>query len=628
MTRWIHRFTSDVFGDGRVVVMPIVAAIIAVVVLNTALAATTTAKDNAAASGLSGSGVSERDWGTCASAVADPARTWYLAEGCTAAGFETWILVQNPGSSPVDVKMSLQTGSGGVAGPKDTIPARTRRTYNLADYVVSYNVSTKVSASAPVVCERAMYGNSREWGTGATGVTSLSKMWYLAEGCTDGGMETWVLVQNPESTPVNVTLTLQTDVGQVAGPKDTIPPRTRRSYNLAKYAVSYNVSTRVDASGGVVCERAMYGNSREWGTDDTGASSPSTSCYLAEGCTLPDFETWVLVQNPGTSAARVRMRLLTDKGEVAGPNDSIPPGTRRTYDLSKYAPNASVATIVSSSSPVVVERSMYGGRRLWGTCSSGCTTLSHVWYLAEGCTANKFETWLALVNPGKNAVDINVKLQTDKGEVAGPSGTIQPRQRKTFYLGNYVDSFNVSEKVEASAPVACERSMYGEGTSRRPCAPVQGPPLYPITKDASIACGHWPAGSTDYPYFGAPREGTRLHAGVDIYPPGGEGTPVRAIKAGTVVKTGLFYTRANGEQTFAVLIDHGDYVATYGELRPLDAWLQPGVTVSRGQVIGYVSGTLQLHFEMYKPGIGTWFNWYGPKPADLIDPTDYILGLY
>jgi len=57
------------------------------------------------------------------------------------------------------------------------------------------------------------------------------------------------------------------------------------------------------------------------GTDDTGASSPSTSCYLAEGCTLPDFETWVLVQNPGTSAARVRMRLLTDKGEVAGPND-------------------------------------------------------------------------------------------------------------------------------------------------------------------------------------------------------------------------------------------------------------------------------------------------------------------
>lgn len=40
-----------------------------------------------------GSGVWERDWGTCASAVSSPANTWYLAEGCTASGFETWVLV-------------------------------------------------------------------------------------------------------------------------------------------------------------------------------------------------------------------------------------------------------------------------------------------------------------------------------------------------------------------------------------------------------------------------------------------------------------------------------------------------------------------------------------------------------
>jgi len=95
---------------------------------------------------------------------------------------------------------------------------------NLADYVVSYNVSTKVSASAPVVCERAMYGNNREWGTGATGVTSLSKMWYLAEGCTDGGMETWVLVQNPESTPVNVTLTCRRTSARSQAPKTLFLP--------------------------------------------------------------------------------------------------------------------------------------------------------------------------------------------------------------------------------------------------------------------------------------------------------------------------------------------------------------------------------------------------------------------
>jgi murein DD-endopeptidase MepM/ murein hydrolase activator NlpD len=232
------------------------------------------------------------------------------------------------------------------------------------------------------------------------------------------------------------------------------------------------------------------------------------------------------------------------------------------------------------------------------------------------------------MNPSVESVAVNVKLQTENGQVDGPSGTIAPRSRKTFDLGASVTSYNVSAVVEASAPIACERSMYGEGTNRRPCAPVAGPPLYPLTKDESIACGHWSAGSTDFPYFGAPRNGTRLHAGVDIYPPGGEGTPVRAVKAGTVVTTGTFYTRANGEQTYAILVDHGDFVANYGEVRQPAAWVAPGAAVQRGQVIGYVSGTVQLHFEMYAAGTASWLQWYGPQPSNLMDPTSYLLKLY
>jgi murein DD-endopeptidase MepM/ murein hydrolase activator NlpD len=372
----------------------------------------------------------------------------------------------------------------------------------------------------------------------------------------------------------------------------------------------------------------MYGNDREWGTDSTGITSPSTACYLAEGCTLPGFETWVLVQNPGPGDADVSMRLLTDSGEVTGPIDTVPAGRRRTYNLSKYAPGSSVATIVSAGAPVVVERAMYGGKRLWGTCAQGCTALSDRWYLAEGCTEKGFETWLTLVNPGDAPVNVAVKLQTENGEVDGPSGVIEPRRRKTFNLGEFVTSYNVAALVEANGAVSCERPMYGEGTNRRLCAPVEGLPLYPFTRDGSVACGHWPTGSLDYPYFGAPREGTRLHAGIDIYPPSGAGAPVRALRAGTVVKTGLFYTRYTGERTFAVLVDHGDFVANYAELWPLDGWVQPGAAVSRGQVIGFVSGTEQLHFEMYAPGTTSWLWWYGPQPSNLIDPTDMILRLY
>jgi hypothetical protein len=359
-----------------------------------------------------------------------------------------------------------------------------------------------------------------------------------------------------------------------------------------------------------------------------GATEPATTWYLAEGCTLPGFETWVLVQNPSGEPVRAGLRFITGSGEREGPSATIAAGSRRSFNVSDYAPGESVSTVVSAGGPVVAERAMYGDGRLWGTCSAGSPRLSKAWYLAEGCTARGFETWVAVLNPGSVPVSVSVRLLTENGAVEGPADIIAPRQRKTYDLSGSVVSYNVACTLLASGPVVCERSMYGTGTNRRLCAPVEGPLVYPFTRDASVACGHWPAGSTDYPYFGAPRENTRLHAGIDIYPPAGRGAPVRAIKDGTVVRTGLFYTRYTGEQTFAVLVDHGDFVACYAEVQPLAQWVVPGAGISRGQVFAYISGTVQLHFEMYAPGTTSWLSWYGPQPANLLDPTGMMLNLY
>ena len=156
-------------------------------------------------------------------------------------------------------------------------------------------------------------------------------------------------------------------------------------------------------------------------------------------------------------------------------------------------------------------------------------------------------------------------------------------------------------------------------------APLEAGLAYPYTKDASVACGHWSQGSEDYPYFGAPRANGRLHAGIDVYPRAGAGAPVKALKDGRVIKVALFYTRASGEQTYGVLVDHGDFVANYAELQPTG--LKAGDSVAGGSVIGHVSGTQQLHFEMYAPGTTNWINWYGSKPANLTDPTAFMQNL-
>ncbi len=194
--------------------------------------------------------------------------TWYLPEGSTDGGMETWVLVENPGDAPVDVAVDFLTDEKTVAGPRESLPAGTRRSYNAGSYVTSYHLSTVVTASGgDVVCERATYGPGRTWATGSLGAETPTGTWYLPEGSTDGGMETWVLVQNPGDTSATVTLNLQTGEG-LRSPAElqgvTIPAGTRRSFRLNDYVTTFNVSTMVSASGGVVCERATYGPGRTW----------------------------------------------------------------------------------------------------------------------------------------------------------------------------------------------------------------------------------------------------------------------------------------------------------------------------------------------------------------------------
>ena len=50
------------------------------------------------------------------------------------------------------------------------------------------------------------------------GTSQPADTWYLAEGATLGGFETWVLVQNPNPTTTQANITFMTDTGQVAGP--------------------------------------------------------------------------------------------------------------------------------------------------------------------------------------------------------------------------------------------------------------------------------------------------------------------------------------------------------------------------------------------------------------------------
>lgn len=106
---------------------------------------------------------------------------------------------------------------------------------------------------------------------------------------------------------------------------------------------------------------------------------------------------------------------------------------------------------------------------------------------------------------------------------------------------------------------------------------------------------------TDPPrQFGSRRaSGKRAHAGCDLYFP--IGTTIHAITDGKVVRGPYpFYA-----ETFALEVDHGDFIARYGEIQG-ETMVKEGDTVKAGQpiakvgrLVGIVTPSAMLHLELY-----------------------------
>ncbi|MDD5448477.1 MAG: molybdopterin-dependent oxidoreductase, partial [Actinomycetota bacterium] len=254
----------------------------------------------------------------------DPANVpteWYLAEGYTGGGFEEWICIANPNSWETEVEIEYMIEGENPVSQQATLAPRSRKTILVNDVVGDgKNVSAKVTGNHgdSLVVERAMYWNERDGGSAASGVNNPQTEWYLAEGSTGGGFETWILVQNPNDKAANVTLTYMDKEGEKKGPVVSMPAHSRKTFNVADTLPdNWEVSTKVVGDIPVIAERAMYWNERDGGHVEKGQDSPKFRSFLAEGSTAGGFETWVIVQNPKSVDAMVYLTYLTGDKVVA-----------------------------------------------------------------------------------------------------------------------------------------------------------------------------------------------------------------------------------------------------------------------------------------------------------------------
>lgn len=204
-----------------------------------------------------------------------PATSYYLAEGSTAWGFTTFVLLQNPGTTHNTVTITYMTPHGPVTHPPFTMDPNSRRTVRVNDVLQTEDFSTRVDGSHPLIAERAMYWDP---GTGeachdSIGMPSAHTRFYLPDGGADPDAETWTLVQNPNGMDVRIEVKYMSGTGTVVTKTDVVAANSRKTYNMKEDgAVGSNSITVRSLSAGrkIMVERAIYFFDRSGGTDTIG----------------------------------------------------------------------------------------------------------------------------------------------------------------------------------------------------------------------------------------------------------------------------------------------------------------------------------------------------------------------
>ncbi len=288
-----------------------------------------------------------------------PSTTWYFAEGSTVAPFETWLLLQNPNKEPTTVTITLYKEDGGTVTHKMLIPHVSRASLLMNQLFTGASVGAKVEADRPIVAERAVYKDKGKVGTDSMGATALSKSWYMPEGVTRGGYDTWLLMLNPHDVPGTATATYMREDGSTTTNSYLLPPRTRISVYVNQEAPNTRVATKVDADLPIVAERSTYFPGGLGGHNSMGAPAPAKLWYLPEGSTAKPFSENVLIENPNPTAANLTVSFMKEDGTTVEKKYTMKPTSRLTLQMNDILPNTAFSTKVQSDQPVVAERSMY-----------------------------------------------------------------------------------------------------------------------------------------------------------------------------------------------------------------------------------------------------------------------------
>lgn len=300
------------------------------------------------------------------------------------------------------------------------------------------------------------------------GAPAPNTRWYFAEGFTDQGWSTELHLLNPNSGSATVAVTYLLDSGPPVVRNVTIAGKQKLRLLANDPAVgpglgaAFGVS--ISSSLPIVAEEQMStGSSGDFAHGTSGSTSLSNTWYFAEGYTVGAWQTFVLVANPGPTAADVTLTYQLQAGGAVTRTVSLAAGRRTTFAGQGDVPQQAFSVSVSSTQPVVAEMAMYDPTTSIAHRTVGVTAPATSWYLGEGFTGGAWQTFISVGNPSNSDAMVTATYNID-GEASQQRQILVPAHSRGTFIGQDPvtgvgpgKAFGV--KVTSTAPVVVQEVL-------------------------------------------------------------------------------------------------------------------------------------------------------------------------
>ncbi len=338
--------------------------------------------------------------GEASPGVSIPSLSWYFSEGYTVGSFDTWLLLFNPSDSAAQVRCRYLLESSKVIEQNYMVSPGSRTTISVDGVpgMEGTGVALQVESTngVGIVAERVMYFDymGNKGGSGGIGVNAPAGKWYLAEGYTGSGFDTYLTLANPSEDLARVQADFLLEGRDRVTEYFDVAPHSRLTVKVNEIVPKANVAVEVGSLNGVgiVAERVMYFNygGKRGGHASAGASTLSSDWFFAEGYTGGSFDNYLVLANPWEEQTGVVCRFFRDDGVMVERNYRVAPQSRFTIKVDDIGglESAAYAIRVSSDRPVIAERASYFSYRGWdgGSDAKGVAAPRREWYFAEGYT--------------------------------------------------------------------------------------------------------------------------------------------------------------------------------------------------------------------------------------------------